>query len=185
MKHVNTKVLGLLIVSVSMAGCVAPIMGPTVAVMPAPTKPFVVFQQDTTECQQYANAVLAPVVQQANNQAVGQAIITTALGAALGAAIGGGNGAGIGAAAGAITGTSTAALSAQFAGMTIQQQFDIAYSQCMYSKGNQVPGFQPNVYVLPPPPGSRGYVPPPPGGYGAPGSAPPPPPPASEPSPKV
>src|SRR5260221_199424 len=36
--------------------------------------------------------------------------------------------------------------------LTIQQQYDNAYSQCMYSKGNQVPGFQPAVVYAPPPP---------------------------------
>jgi hypothetical protein len=37
---------------------------------------------------------------------------------------------------------------------TIQQRYDIAYSQCMYSKGNQVPGYEPApvAAVAPPPP---------------------------------
>jgi peptidoglycan hydrolase-like protein with peptidoglycan-binding domain len=45
--------------------------------------------------------------------------------------------------------------------MTIQQRYDVAYSQCMYSKGDQVPGFQPVVaepapaYAPPPPPRPR------------------------------
>lgn len=122
-------------------------MAPTVAIMPAPNKPFDVFQHDQTVCQEYANTLLAPLVQQADGQAIWSALIGTALGAA----VGGGRGAGIGAASGAIVGTSTGALSSQFAGMTLQQ-FEIAFSHCMYAKGNQVPGFQPNVYVLPPPP---------------------------------
>lgn len=37
--------------------------------------------------------------------------------------------------------------------MTIQQRYDVAFSQCMYSRGNQVPGFAPNVPLSAPPPG--------------------------------
>ena len=40
--------------------------------------------------------------------------------------------------------------------INFQQRYDIAYSQCMYSKGNQVPGYTYNNngqnYVAPPPP---------------------------------
>jgi hypothetical protein len=48
--------------------------------------------------------------------------------------------------------------------MTLQERYDMAYTQCMYAKGNVVPG----VMVAP---GLR-YTPPPPG-------TPPPPPPAA------
>ena len=58
----------------------------------------------------------------------------------------------------------------------IQQRYDIAYAQCMSSKGNQVNGpAPPPAYGPPPgyPPPPPGYYPPPPPGYY------PPPPPAS------
>jgi hypothetical protein len=45
--------------------------------------------------------------------------------------------------------------------MGIQQQYDIFYAQCMYARGNQVPGFAPGQYALPPYPGPG--APPPPG----------------------
>ena len=74
----------------------------------------------------------------ANNQAVGTALLTTALGAGLGAAVGGGGwhgnagrGAGIGAAGGAVAGTALGAGQAGFAQMSLQQQFDVMYGQCM------------------------------------------------------
>ena len=131
---------------------------------------------DSADCQQYADGLITPIRTAANNQAVASAVIGAALGAALGASVGGGRGAGIGAAAGAVSGTNVGVINASFAGMTIQQQFDIAYSQCMYTRGNQIPGFQANTYVLPPPPsyGAARSAPPP--GYAAPpsGSAPPP-----------
>jgi uncharacterized protein YcfJ len=158
-----------------LSACVGAV-APTVAVMPSPNKPLNIFQQDSADCQQYADGLITPIRTAANNQAVASAVIGAALGAALGASIGGGRGAGIGAAAGAISGTNVGVINASFAGMTIQQQFDIAYSQCMYTRGNQIPGFQANTYALPPPPsyGAARSAPPP--GYAAPpsGSAPPP-----------
>jgi len=79
-----------------------------------------------------------------------------ALGAGLGAAIGGGQGAAVGAGTGALAGTAIGAGSTQQAQMSLQQRYDIAYTQCMYSRGNQVPGYQ---TAAPPPPPS---APPPP-----------------------
>jgi hypothetical protein len=35
------------------------------------------------------------------------------------------------------------------ASWTIQRRYDIAYQQCMYAKGNQIPGF-PAAYAPPP-----------------------------------
>src|SRR6266481_941795 len=36
------------------------------------------------------------------------------------------------------------------AGFSLQRRYDIAYAECMYSRGNQVPGFQRSA--APPPP---------------------------------
>ena len=60
-----------------------------------------------------------------------------------GAAVGGGRGAAIGAASGAGLGTGVGAGSSANAQVGIQVQYDAAYSQCMYSQGNRVPGFEP------------------------------------------
>lgn len=157
-----------------LAGCVSQPMGPTVQVMPAPGKPFDAFQQDQGICQNYADQQTAGGAQQANNRQVLTGVVGTALGAGLGAAIGGGSGAAIGAGSGALAGTLVGAGPAQQAQMSLQQRYNLAYSQCMYSRGNQVPGFQP-AYAPPPPPG----YPPPPPGYAPPppGYAPPAPPP--------
>ncbi len=121
--------------------------------MRAPNKPFEVFQQDQAVCQQYAQQVIGPAQQQLQNQQVGSAVIGTVLGAGLGAAIGGGRGAAIGAASGAAAGTAYGSNAAQYESMNMQQRYDMAYSQCMYSHGNQTPGFQPPPnYPYPPPP---------------------------------
>jgi len=114
--------------------------------MPGPNKPFDAFAADQAMCRQYADAQIAPLRDQANAQAVGGTLVGAALGAGLGAAIGGGRGAGIGAASGALLGTGVGTSNAEAAGMNIQQQYDVLYAQCMYSRGNQVPGFAPSGY---------------------------------------
>jgi len=142
-------------------GCVQQPLGPTVAVMPAPNKPFAAFQDDQALCRQFADQQVAGGAQAANNRAIGTAVIGTVLGAGLGAAVGGGQGAAIGAGAGALGGTVVGAGPASGAQQSLQTRFNIAYSQCMYARGNQVPGFPRPTAPPPPPPGSP--PPPPPG----------------------
>lgn len=143
---------------VLLAACAQTPMGPTVQVMPGPGKPFDAFQYDQSVCKQFAQQAIAGQVQNANTQGVGAAALTTVLGAGLGAAIGGGRGAAIGAASGAGLGTGIGASTSSNAQLSIQQQYNNAYAQCMYSKGNAVPGYGPMMVQPPPPPGG-----PPPG----------------------
>jgi uncharacterized protein YcfJ len=167
-------------ISLLASACATQPMGPRTAVMPGANKPFEVFQQDDAVCRQFASQQVGGEAQQANNQAVGSAILGTVLGAGLGAAVGGGRGAGIGAASGAVAGTAIGAGQSDRSQYGIQRQYDVAYQQCMYSKGNQVAGYQsgpPPSYAPPPsygPPPAYGGAPPafgPPPAYG-----PPPPP---------
>lgn len=102
-------------------------------------------------CRSFANGQVAGQAQAANNTAVGGAVLSTVIGAGLGAAIGGGRGAAIGAASGAGFGAAAGAGGSSGAQMGIQMQYDNAYSQCMYARGNQVPGYAPA--------GPVGYVP--------------------------
>lgn len=165
MRKVKAAAVGLAVLA-ALSGCATPPMGPTVAVMPGANKPFDVFQGDDASCRGWANQATAGQAEQANNQAVGSAVVGTVLGAGLGAAIGGGRGAGIGAASGAGLGTVYGASQSQYSQMGIQQQYNVAYQQCMYSKGNQVPGYAP-VYGAPvyaAPPGAPPPPPPPPPG---------------------
>src|SRR6202035_3129224 len=136
-----------------LAGCAQPPLGPTVAVMPAANKPFPVFQQEDAYCRQFAQQQTAGTAEAANNSQVGTAVIGTVLGAGLGAALGGGRGAAVGAGAGALGGTAVGANQAERGTYSAQQRYNIAYSQCMYSYGNQVQG-PARYYVVPayPPP---------------------------------
>ena len=170
------SVLGLSAAAL-LAGCATPPMGPSVAVMPAPNKPFEVFAQDQSICKQYASQQVAGGADQANSRGFGTALLTTVLGAGLGAAVGGGPGAAIGAASGAVVGTAVGANGTAYGQYGLQWSYDNAYSQCMYAKGNQLPGYSYGSYAPPPPPPAYygSYSPPPPSpGYSG-GYAPPPP----------
>ena len=157
MRGIDRRVVGMLAAAISVTACVAPPLGPTIPASPGANRSFDAFAADQAFCQQYAASQTAPAAYAANNQAVGGAILSTALGAGLGAAIGGGHGAAIGAASGAAFGTVAGASGSGFAQMSLQQQYDVIYAQCMTAHGDSVPGFSP-------PPGA------PP--YGAPGQSP-------------
>jgi hypothetical protein len=148
--------ISVLLPSVILAGCAQTPLGPTVMVMPGPGKSFDAFQTDQVSCKAYAADQVKGQADQANQQAVGAAVLTTVLGAGLGAAAGGfggvaGQGAGLGAASGSLAGAAIGAQSSSMAQMGIQQQYDNAFSQCMYSKNDNVPGFAPRLAEAPSP----------------------------------
>ena len=140
-------------------GCATAPLGPTVQVMPSPGKPFAKFQTESEECQAWAFQQMGgqEAVDRINANAVLYGIIGGAIGAGIGAlsgaswgysprstrryaAHGAAMGAGIGTAAGAAQGAAASA----YSGQQLQMIYDDAYVQCMYSKGNQVPGAAPN-----------------------------------------
>ena len=155
----------------AITGCAMIPTGPTVVVMPAPSKPFEVFVADDAVCKQFAEAQTGINPQAAAaQQTVAGAAIGTAVGAAAGAAIGAAAGnVGVGAAAGAgsglLLGTAAGANAGYGAGFTLQQRYNIAYMQCMYAKGNQIPGFVQQSAPFAPPPPPPSSVPPPPPPY--------------------
>jgi len=168
-----------------LGGCATMPTGPTVAAMPGPGKPFEVFQADDYACRQWAEQQIGGTSpsQSANQNLATGAAVGTLAGAGLGALIGSasghaGAGAAIGAGAGLLTGTAMASGPAASSGYQLQRRYDMAYQQCMYAKGNQIPGARPVRAYGPPP----GYGPPPPA-YGPPPSAYGPPPPAYGPPP--
>jgi hypothetical protein len=128
-------VSGAVALGLLLSGCAQTPLGPTVQVMPGPRKSFETFTYDQAGCKQYAADTVAGQAQNANNRAVGAAAIGMLLGAGLGAAIGGGSGAAIGAGSGAIAGTGFGMGSSANDQYGIQQQYDNAFAQCMYSKG--------------------------------------------------
>lgn len=125
--------------------------GPSVAVMPPPGKPFDAFAADDQICRNYASRSAGANANEASAESLaGSAVVGTALGAAAGALLGG-HAAG-GAAVGAVAGTAIGVHEANTTARTIQQRYDIAYEQCMYSHGDVLPGQRTTAYLPPPPP---------------------------------
>ncbi|MBV9538302.1 MAG: glycine zipper family protein [Acidisphaera sp.] len=127
----------------ALSACAQPPISPTVLALPRPGKPFAQFQQEDAGCRNYAQSMTAGQAEAANQRAVGTAALGTLLGAAGGAVIGGafgnaGAGAAIGAGTGLTAGGAYGANGAAAAQFSIQQRYDIAYTQCMYANGNSV-----------------------------------------------
>ncbi len=156
----NVKSIFLLLLAVAaLTACATVPTGPSVMVLPGPGKPFEVFQSDDAVCRQWASQqVGTQATESANRTLAGGAAVGAILGAGLGAAFGGasghpGPGIAIGAASGAVVGTAAASGPASGAQYEAQRRYDDAYLQCMYSKGNQVPGVGgPSRQAIPPPP---------------------------------
>lgn len=132
-----------------LAGCAQAPSSPTVSVAPGPAKSFQAFQADQGYCQQVAQSQVAQGTQP-NRQTMlgagGGALGGAALGAA-GGAIGGNAGAGaaIGALTGLVLGGAGGAMSSNRQESAAQRQYDTAYAQCMYARGNNVAGFPPHA----------------------------------------
>jgi hypothetical protein len=170
-----------------LAGCVSMPSGPSVMALPGTGKSFDQFRADDMDCRQFASSQVggATAEQAQADSAVKSAAIGTAVGALAGALVGGRGSAGAGAATGLIIGGAAGAGAGNASGRTLQQRYDIGYTQCMYAKGHQVPmagrAYAPRpaaTYYTPPPPPPPNYSAPPPGA-----SAYPPPPPGSPPPP--
>src|SRR3972149_2511234 len=152
---------------VFLTACATVPTGPSVMVLPGSGKNFEQFQADDAVCRQWAAQQTGTTPGRASTERAG------------GAAAGGrARGPAVGAGAGLLGGTAVGASAAEGAHTTVQRRYDIAYMQCMYAKGNQIPvarGSQP-AYTAPPPPpppaaSAPPTIPPPPAG------TPPPPPP--------
>ena len=168
-----------LVAAVGLTGCATMPTGPSVMVLPAQGKPFEQFMADDAMCRQWADQQAGTTPGQASTEsAVSAAAIGTVLGAGLGAAIGAASGnpaigAAIGAGSGLLGGTLVGTGASQAAAGSVQWRYDIAYQQCMYAKGNQIPAIvrTPQYQYTPPPP----PPPPPPSNVGPPPPSPPPP----------
>jgi len=130
---------------VFVAGCVTVPAAPTVMVLPGTQKGFDQFRGDEDSCRSYAQAAIGGPSQAAMNNAAGNAAVGTAIGAAAGAIIGSasgqaGPGAAIGAGTGLLFGSAAGGNAAGYSSYQLQRQYDTAYVQCMYARGNQIPG---------------------------------------------
>jgi hypothetical protein len=142
----RANALPLLLGILSMTACaIAPPAGPAVLALPPQGKDLTQFRQEDTSCRGYAQQQIGYGSQQqaANQNAIGSAAVGTALGAAAGAAIASaagtaGTGAAVGAGAGLLAGSAVGTSNASASAAVLQQQYDIAYAQCMAARGNTV-----------------------------------------------
>jgi hypothetical protein len=166
-KRVGGIISSLVLLVVS--GCATIPTGPSVRVLPAPGKTFEQFQADDAVCRQWANQQIGISPQETVNQnAATGAVVGTAIGAGAGALIGAatghpGAGAAIGAGSGLLLGTASGANAGNVYGWEAQRRYDNTYVQCMYTKGNQVPGtmrYYRTRRAAPPPPPDLNAEPP-------------------------
>ena len=165
----RTGIITLLLAFLALSGCATLPTGPTVRVLPGTGKTFEMFQADDAVCRGWAGQSVGITPQQAVNQNTASgAVVGTALGAAVGALIGAAAGdpaagAAIGAGSGLLMGTASGANAGNVSGYEAQRLYDNTYVQCMYAKGNQVPGTK-RYYRMrttaPPPPQGFNSVPP-------------------------
>jgi len=163
-----------------LGGCASVPTGPSVMALPGTGKNFEQFRADDHACRQFALDQIGGVdaAESAANAGIRSAVVGTAVGAVAGAAIGGRDAAGVGAGTGLLVGSMAGSGAAQQSAHGTQRQYDNAYVQCMYAKGEKVPVAgamaHPQVVAPPapmyqPPPVPAGiYPPPPPPGYGQP-----------------
>lgn len=147
------KILAYSALTLVLAGCATAPSGPRVAVMPAPGKPFEVFVEEDKYCRNYAEQSIGQSRDEAaTKNFAGAAAAGTAIGAAAGTLSGGRGSPGGGAATGLVVGSVVGAGQSANASQDAQRRYDIAYQQCMYAKGNQIPGAHLQPYYPPPPP---------------------------------
>jgi len=183
MNKTNATVTAL-IAALALGGCVSVPTGPSVMAMPGTGKSYDQFRVDQAQCEQYAQEAIGGAAQSTQNNTVNSAAVGTAVGAVAGALIGAatgraGAGAAIGGGAGLLVGSASGSNASASGNASMQQRYDMTYTQCMYSKGNQIqqPGqvttyvYHPRRYYYDAPPPPPGYYAPAPSGY-----APPPPP---------
>jgi hypothetical protein len=150
----------ILLASASLVGCSAPgPMSPTVMALPAKGENFEVFQQHEATCRQFASTQTGgeSAGQHADKSAVASAVVGTGIGAAAGALFGSvtghaGNGAAIGAGTGLLAGSLAGASRGRRAAASLQEQYNISYTQCMTANGEDVQAPIRRAVYIPPPP---------------------------------
>ena len=132
--------------------------------LPGTGRSFDQFRADDFECRQYASSQVGGTTpsQASADSGVQSAAIGTAVGAAAGALMDSSSGAATGAGVGLLIGALAGSSAANASSYTLQQRYDIGYTQCMYAKGHKVPVSgrfaaanerpAPKRYSTPPPP---------------------------------
>jgi len=123
------------------AACTTMPSGPNMLALPGTGMSFDQFRIDDQDCRNYAaHSVGGASGDRAQAESIARsAALGTVLGAVAGAAMGNSSSAAAGAGVGLVFGGLAGAGSGQSSGYVVQQRYDNAYVQCMYSKGHRVP----------------------------------------------
>jgi hypothetical protein len=163
----RSVMFSLLIAVAALSACATMPTGPSVLALPGEGKSFDEFRADDAVCRQFAYEQAGGTTgqQAAQDSAIKSAVVGTAIGAAAGAAIGSvsgdmGAGAAIGAGSGLLVGSAVGSSYASGSYYEAQRRYDNSYLQCMYAKGNQIPGYRRSTGTI-----RRSYYPPPPADY--------------------
>jgi hypothetical protein len=138
----SCRLAGAVLVLLALAGCVSVPSGPSQMSLPGTGKSFDQFRADDGDCRQYATAQIGGTTpeQAVVDSGAKSAVVGTAMGAAAGALIGGTSGAaGVGAGVGLLGGALAGSSAGYYSGYSLQQRYDVGYTQCMYAKGHKVP----------------------------------------------
>jgi hypothetical protein len=154
--------LSPLLSTLLLGACVSMPSGPSVMVLPGTGKTFDQFRADEFECKQYASSQVggASPDQVAGDSVARSAALGTVIGAVAGAAIGGQRGAGVGAGTGLAVGAMAGTGAGNTSAYSLQQRYDYAFQQCMYTKGHRIPVA--GRFESPRPSAPPAYAPPPP-----------------------
>jgi hypothetical protein len=124
-----------------LASCAQPPIMPTAGVTPGPGKTDAAFAADASACKQTASVSIAGQVDAANRQATTGAVT----GAAINLLSGGLSNVGSNFKDTASSAAADGLQKSQDSQGNIQSVYDAAYNQCMYAKGNNVPGMEAQV----------------------------------------
>ena len=132
-------------VAVGLSGCATIPTGPTVMVLPGRGRTLEQFQGDDLFCRQWAVQQIGTTPAAASEQtmpasAPGGTLVGAGPGPATGVTAGNpATGAAVGAESGLVGGTAVGLDASRAEVGSVQWRYDIAYEQCMYAKGNQIP----------------------------------------------
>jgi hypothetical protein len=160
-RSVRAVALTAAVSALILAACAEMPVGPSAAVMPGANKPFDVFVQEDQLCRGWAaHSIGLPGHDAAAQAMVGSTVAGAAIGAIAGALAGGDRNVRAGAAMGTVVGAAAGSSQAVTISWQSQRSYDVAYQQCMYSKGNIVSSYSYGAYrypaTLPPaPPAQR------------------------------
>ncbi|MGZ3788095.1 MAG: hypothetical protein ACXVLQ_06200 [Bacteriovorax sp.] len=113
--------------------------GPKVAVMPGPNKPYEVFLGEHHFCREFALQSIGKSPKKTSANSIDTATAENATGAAAGPI-----------AEGPMAKATGEMSKVEYKGRDLQWSYDMAYTQCMYAKGNRVPGYPIRPEVAPP-----------------------------------